>query len=438
MYEEQKITEHEHSPFLRPPIHFDPPARREQDAAAHKAAVAAASSEAAEREMAYLRGLSGPARVPRAEPPPLRGPALPEDFAEQAGAIDEAIYDRGVAIHRDQLLSLGRARFAELLEKDRSVRSLQRVLFNDLTSWPDVAASFASVSALSAHLPPRKMKEQMSGAGEGREKANKIEDWQDLWKAAQQEPEPVRNVYAFHDAFASLVFGQSLLLQSDGKVRSHLFCSGKGAKVGYFNEWLPSLSGPHFRIVIGQPLFSVLAWLCKEPTPLTPPVDLAADWFGKRAPSPSQIKVAEAILEGWLVGLSSWNLWNVVGRASRQRIDHDWMQGWCRELAARYPAISRFHDGISSYFWTQVGSLDGYTKFDENDYRHYLDREIEKLLSVVSLLAARSVEGSCVARFSDWLLCQGKPKDSLAEKVQEQLEAAFTGSTFRVTMEVVP
>src|SRR5262249_25605423 len=148
---------------------------------------------------------------PRAEPPPLRGPVLSDDFREQAIALDKQIHSRGVAVNRERLLALGQQRFAELLEKDRTVRSLQRVLFGDLTSWPDVAASFAAVNALTAHLPPRKTAEQFRGAGKDREQADKIEGFDDLWKASGQEPESVRNILSFHDCFKSLAFGQSLL-----------------------------------------------------------------------------------------------------------------------------------------------------------------------------------------------------------------------------------
>jgi hypothetical protein len=49
-----------------------------------------------------------------------------------------------------------------------------------------------------------------------------------------------------------LVFGASLLerLQSDGRLRSKLFCGGRGDKVAYFNEWLGVLQGPHFKVTL--------------------------------------------------------------------------------------------------------------------------------------------------------------------------------------------
>jgi hypothetical protein len=76
----------------------------------------------------------------------------------------------------------------------------------------------------------------------------------------------VKKIYQFHDAYVRLVLGQSLLerLSSDGHVHNHLFVGGRGEKVGYFEDWLSVLEGPHFRVKIDRPLAAVMTWLCEE------------------------------------------------------------------------------------------------------------------------------------------------------------------------------
>ena len=57
--------------------------------------------------------------------------------------------------------------------------------------------------------------------------------------------------------------------------------------------------------------------------------------------------------------------------------------------------------------------------------------------TVQPAIAALAVEGTCVARFSDWLLLEGKPKPKLADTISEKLETAFAGQSFQVNVEEV-
>src|SRR5262245_31744910 len=174
MNEEQRVTEHEHNPlFGSPPIHFISLEERQQDAAAHKRNMAAASCEAAERDMALARAMIPPQRR-RVDPPPLRDPELPADFAAHAAALNEKIFKRGVAVNCDRLVSLGKERFQELLGLDRAAREVQRVIGTriDLTSWPSVEYAFQSANALSVTAVPRRTNTDiMAGAGRDRESA---------------------------------------------------------------------------------------------------------------------------------------------------------------------------------------------------------------------------------------------------------------------------
>jgi hypothetical protein len=51
-----------------------------------------------------------------------------------------------------------------------------------------------------------------------------IAGWADLWKATNERQEVLQDLYAFHDEFAALCFGQSILerLSPDSRLRSRL------------------------------------------------------------------------------------------------------------------------------------------------------------------------------------------------------------------------
>jgi hypothetical protein len=439
MHETPRVIRHH--PVFAPDI---PPEQLRAELKEHESFAAAISREAAERETAYLRFLSGSRPHEPLEPPPLKQPTLPNDFAQQVTALDEAIYKRGVAVSRDQLVLLGQERFEQLLLLDREARSAQRIIGiqTDLTSWPAVEFAFAASRALEVTgVPPRKMSEIAAGKAADRERVRHVQGFRHLWKAGQ-EPQLVRSVLAFHDAFASLIFGQSMLerIESDGRVRSHLFCDGPTARVGYFTEWLSVLEGAHFRVTLVNPLWHVLAWLTNEKRPFIAPADLAREWFGVRAPTRQQVRLAEAVLAGWLRGHRQWLLWQFVGRKTRRSIELRDLAVWCADLAKRYPAITRFHDTISQCFWRDAGGgqYGAHREHDDSALRDYLDYELNKLLETVSVIAAQAVAGAkVVARFSDWLLCEGsKPKAvATAEKLEAKLAAVFNGAHFQVNVE---
>jgi hypothetical protein len=251
----------------------------------------------------------------------------------------------------------------------------------------------------------------------------------------------VRNVLSFHDCFTSLVFGQSLLERlQGGKVHSRFFLQGRAAKVHLFTDWLSALQGAHFRLVIDDPLFSVLAWVSGERASAPDLLDLARHWSGARVPSEKQIRLAESVWHGFLLDYRSWTLWNHVGRQSRQAIDVGTLETWRKELSQDFPRVARLFEEYRGYFWQAAGS--GYHRFDERAYFLFMDEQIDRLLTEVSLLAAQAIEqtatGACVARFKDWILVEGnKHKAVLHERVTEKLRTAFPDSTFRVTLEEV-
>jgi hypothetical protein len=75
-------------------------------------------------------------------------------------------------------------------------------------------------------------------------------------------------------------------------------------------------------------------------------------------------------------------------------------------------------------------------EFDSERHRAYIERETNKLVDAVPLVAASETHG-CVARFTDSLLCEGKPPRSLADKIGAKLKAAFRGSDFNVQIEEI-
>lgn len=414
---------------------------QEQPVGTSTANKAAAYHEAAEREMALNDALAG--HSPKAlELPVLRQPLLPGKFQERLDELDKEIYGRGVAISRERLLSLGRSRFTEMLTKDRIARSLQRVVSTgtDLTSWPSVEFSFAEAGALTTSVRKRRNAEVNAGIGEDREAAARIAGFEDLWKTTQ-EPASVRNVLAFHDAFSSLVLGQSLLERlGDGRARSYSLAGG--AKAEFFTDWLSALDGAHFTVKLNDPLWHIMAWLAGETT--SPPTTLAQDFFRVRVPDREQLTVADATWRGFLLGHDGWSLWNVVGRGARKATHVELLETWGNELARRYRAIQAFHDETRTAFNRPVSgpSYCQVLRFDAAAHRGFLDKAVQTLMSQLSGLLALKLEemlpGTVVGRFqSCWLLCEvnsararNYPRDYVDPLIGEWLEEVFPGVRF--------
>jgi hypothetical protein len=256
--------------------------------------------------MALMRDLNG-AGFSSTKPQPLqlREPRLHDDHAQRVANLDQEIYERGVAIDRDKLLSLGRERFARLLECDRAART-ERVIGTrcDLTSFASVFFAFAQAGALQhATVKAPTMHEQLCGLDVELEQARAITDFVDLWKFSSSEPRAVRAVYAFNDVFESLVFAQSLFTSIDDDCRVHhkFFSRGSGDKARLFDSCLPALKGAHHRVLLRNSTAALVFWLSQETGAPPEARDLARYFFQVRAPSIEQIKFAAALLEGFLL-----------------------------------------------------------------------------------------------------------------------------------------
>jgi len=384
-----------------------------------------------------------PPRTPVPELPYLKQPVLPRDFQVRLNALDRQIHERGVAVSRERLVSLGKEGFTDLLAKDYAARSVQRVIRSktDLTSWPWVEYTFAMVNGLTTSIKRRRNAEIHAGTGIDREAAGQIKGYDDLWKLNQNQ-QTVRDIYAFHDAFVSLVFAQSLLerVQDDGRARSSSFCGGASRKSRLFTNWFGALQGSHFTVTLSDPTWLVASWLAGEETP--PPTTLAFDLLGVRAPSKEQLAFCNAVWHGFLLGHTSWALWDYVGRATRKETAVETLEIWRKDLALRYPAVQKYHDELKAAFLRPVNSAaHGHFQFDEAGYRKFVDRSVQVLLNRLSALVAMAVEEtlpeSVVARFENWLLCEvnskkGRnfPKEFLPEFIMEKLEAAFPDQSF--------
>ena len=251
----------------------------------------------------------------------------------------------------------------------------------------------------------------------------------------------MRDVLAFHDAFESLVFGQSIAeqLSSDGRLRSRFFCGGTGEKV---DDWLGALQGPHFKVALVDPLGPLFAWLAGESTPLPLPAEFAHECYNNRSLSPEQIKVARAVLDGFVLDYRGWALWDYVGRRTRTALDEGLLETWRKELSKRFRAIAEFHEVLRYSFNKPVTRFgESYLKFDAGAHRAFIDGMVAKLLQAVSLLAAQAVQEThtVVARFCDSLLVEGEPKQTavLIERIADKLNAAFAGADFNIVIEEI-
>ena len=126
---------------------------------------------------------------------------------EQIVALDEDIYQRGLAIDKDKLVSLGQERFPQLLAHEREARGEQRAigLLADLTEWATTFAMFARVGALRAvPVRQRTTHEQLHGLNLELDEVREVRGFADLWKLLPVEPRAVLKMYNFRDAFESL------------------------------------------------------------------------------------------------------------------------------------------------------------------------------------------------------------------------------------------
>jgi len=122
----------------------------------------------------------------------------------------------------------------------------------------------------------------------------------------------------------------------------------------------------------------------------------------------------------------------------RQVTEYRDLEAWRGDLAKHYPSISNFHNVIRNFFWREVGGnvYDAHGEFDEAGYREYIDRNVRTLSNRLSGLTALTIEellpNACVARFPDWLLCEGKANALSGETIAQKLAAAFGGHSFTI------
>jgi hypothetical protein len=403
--------------------------------------IAEASAIAAREEMARDQALYGAPRRPRTELPPIKAASLPQDYADRLARLDEKISREGVLIDADRFVSLGRERFQELLALDRKARTWQRI--TDLTRFEAVQRSLDAFEA--PEIARRTTAEQVAQSGKERDEVRKITGFDDLWKATGERRETLDDIYAFHDLFNCLCFGHSMLeaLSLGGRAHSPLFRGGSGEKVDLFRQWLTALQGKHVTVVLVQPLWSIVAWLANEKTAFVSPTDLARDFFNVRAPSEAQLKLAQAVLDGFLLDHRDWQLWQYVGRVTRTSQTVERLSGWRAQLAKRFPAISAFYTALRSAHHRNVGfGPEAHRELDAARWRGFVDGTIERLSRQAPELLALGLEsthpGSVIARFQGAVLVEGKHK--LKDKqiqIGLPLAKAFPAATFPLEFEEV-
>jgi hypothetical protein len=401
--------------------------------------VAAASRKAAQRDLALMRALNSATPVVKPELV-LRKPILREDYFEQATKLDEAIYRRGVAIDRDRLLELGREWFNQLLVADREARAFQRVIGTrrDLSSWPTVYLPFAQTGALSQiPVPPRKQYEQLYGINKEIDSIREVTGFVDLWKFGRAQPQAIQAITAFHDCFATLMLGQSMLkrISDYGRLRSRFFTGGHGAKAERFHQWLSAVDKGHTTIRFNNALQAAVFWLAGETSEPPDLLDLAREYSNTRVPSKADIKFAQAVLDGFLLNHKGWSLWQFVGRRT-QALPYDQLLQICSgRLERRFRRVQFFHHEVEQCFWRPVGN---HNELDLTAWRGFINRVVNDLRDCVSSLAALAVEESgatVTARFQNSLLCESEPNAQLVDAISEKLGAAFPRVAFKVTIE---
>jgi hypothetical protein len=403
---------------------------------------AEASAIASREEMQREAALYGTPQIARTELPPIKKAVLPQDYAARLAQLDERISRKGVLIDADRLISSGRERFQQLLALDRKARSWQRI--TDLTRFEGVRRSFDAFEA--PDVPRRTTSEQVAGSGKERDEVRQITGFDDLWKASGERRKTLDDIYAFHDLFNSLCFGHSMLeaLSPDGRACSPLFRAGSGEKVDLFRQWLTALQGKHRTVAFVQPLWSIVSWVASEQSPTPSPADLARDLLNVRAPTEAQIKLAAAILDGFLLDYDGWHLWQVVGRSTRTAVNQERLSAFRAQLAKRFPAIASFHTELRSAFYRNVGfGPEAHRELDTVRWRGFLDNTVQRLKRQASALLALGLEqtfpSSVIARFEDWVLVESDHE--LAGKrtqIARQLAAAFPASAFQLEFEDVP
>jgi hypothetical protein len=389
-----------------------------------------AAEIASREEMAYLRAMGRP-RTPQPELPAIKEPVLSDDWPQRIDDLDEAIFGRGIGVDRDRFLSLGRKRFAELLVADRKAPRSTVGSGLDLTRFENVQQLLQAYQATT--VPARKMREQLAGSGKERDQVRNISDFDDLWKSGERK-QVLDDIDGFRRRFESLCLGQSIVsgLSKDGRLRSHFLCGGRGRKIALLHEWLSVLERPLTIVSLRLPTYHLLAWLADEQAASPDPVDLARGFFAVRAPTESQIQMAQAVLEAFLFDLGGWESWEFIGRQTRSSVHVETLAGWRKVLEKRFPAIASFHAQVRSGCFVQRGfGAEYHHEFQPEKHRVFLDRTVRRYLrrlsGVLALALDETLPNKIVGRFEGQVWCKGKPPKQRAE-ISAPLDKAFPGA----------
>jgi hypothetical protein len=399
------------------------------------AAAEIASREQMERDRAMGRPYVAPPELPV-----IKEPVLPGDFAAKVAALDQEILDRGIAVDRERLMSLGKQRFTELLAADRKAPRASHGGGMDLTRWESVQPALHAFQA--PGVPVRKMIEQATGAGKERDSVRQLSGFDDLWKAGERR-EVIDDIFAFRDLFESLAFGHSMLarLGKDGRLRSRFLCGGRGRKIDLFRDWFSVLEGPLTNVALVQPLFSLMAWLANERVAPPSLLELGRDFFNVRAPSEAQVKTTAAVLDAFLLDYDGWRGWERIGRKTRASIHVERLTAWRTELARRFLSITDFHAEVRAAHYSDAGfGSEAHRQFEPARHRAAIDRMIRDRFDVLSAALALAMEacfpGAVLARFENSILCKGAPKQRA--EISAKLAAVFPGGTFQLGFERLP
>jgi hypothetical protein len=161
-----------------------------------------------------------------------------------------------------------------------------------------------------------------------------------------------------------------------------------------------------------------------------------------RSPSVAQIKLAQAVLDGFLLGYDGWGLWEFVGRRTRTLHDQTRLSNFRTELARRFLHVTDWHAELRVAFYKDVDSGDiryAHREFEATRHRLFLGARVEKLLDTVGRVMAVAIKetlnGTLIARFQDRVLCEGKIKQRA--EIAAHLAKAFPGSSFELQFDAV-
>ena len=194
-------------------------------------------------------------------------------------------------------------------------------------------------------------------------------------------------------------------------------------------------------MTITNGLAAIVFWLAREKSPLPDTRDLAREWFSVRLPSPEQLTFAGALFDGFLLNHKDWSLWQHVGRLTRTPPDQVLLSRFREQLRERFRKVNIFHQQVAAAFWRPVTS---HQEFEPDRHRRFIDATVNRLRNCVSALAALAIHENSprdsapvAARFCDWILCAGKPKPQITDRVAAKLAATFPGSAFNMEGEPV-